>query len=339
MTTKKYFNLSLVFTIALFTFLILTDSLTEQQIEFPSQKYSIGSKEDPIARANYELRMLINPSTGKIPDEIRRKEIEFVKSIPARKINKLNKSNNIETLDFQSRGPINRGGRTRALGIDIRSTSDNVTIIAAGVSGGIWRSTNDGATWTQTSLPSQINNATCIVQDIRSGHEDTWYIGTGEARGNSASGGSALYVGDGIFKSVDNGQSWTRIPSTVRNTPQQFNNAFNFVHALTINPITGSLFAASSNVIMRSTNGGDSWTTVRGSLANSTQTYVTAAINGYIYATLNNSVTNKGPQIAPRVAPIITRPNNLWPCSLRNKSARNDQNKLRANRLKTLTQI
>ena len=294
MILNKFISIILIFVIALFTFLSITDRYSEQQVEFPSQLSAIGSKDDPIARANYELRMLVNPSTGKIPNEIRKKEIKFVKNIQVRKFDRLNKSNNTETLNFQSRGPINRGGRTRALGVDVRSTSENVTIIAAGVSGGIWRSTNDGATWTQTSLPSQINNATCIIQDVRPGHEDTWYIGTGEARGNSASGGSASYLGDGIFKSTNNGQSWSRISNTVKNTPQTYNSAFNYVHALTINPITGTLFAAASNVILRSTNGGDNWTTVRGSLANSSQTSVIAASNGNIYASLNSSVTNKG---------------------------------------------
>ena len=294
MISKNYFNIIFVFVIAVLTIVLLQKSEIENYKEFPSHKFSIGSKEDPTARANYEFRMLRNPKTGKIPDEIRKKEIEFVKDIPKRRMNVLEKTGNTQALHFQSRGPVNRGGRTRALGIDIRSTSDNVTIIAAGVSGGIWKSTSDGASWTQTSFPSQINNATCIVQDIRTGYENTWYIGTGEARGNSASGGGALYLGDGIFKSTDNGQSWNRIPSTVRNTPQSFNSPFNFVHALTINQNTGTLFSAASNVIMRSTNGGDSWTTVRGSLENNSQTFVTSASNGTIYSTLNSNVTDKG---------------------------------------------
>ncbi|NOX64663.1 MAG: exo-alpha-sialidase, partial [Chlorobi bacterium] len=294
MTTNKITNIFLVFIIAALTTILLYNSDIDNYKEFPSQRFSIDTKDNPIARAEFELRMVRNPKTGKVPNEIRRKEIKFVKDIPSRKINTLSKTGKIETLDFQSRGPVNRGGRTRALGVDIRSTSGNVTIIAAGVSGGIWKSTNDGAAWTQTSLPSQINNATCIVQDTRTGHEDTWYIGTGEARGNSASGGNAFYLGDGIFKSIDNGQSWSRIPSTVRNTPQTYNFPFNLVHALAINPATGTLFAAASNVIMRSANGGDSWTTVRGSLANSTPTFVTASTNGYIYAAVNSSVADKG---------------------------------------------
>ena len=294
MTKHKSTNIFFIFIIALLTIVLLNKSGTINQKDFPNQLYSIWSKDDPNARAEYEFRMLQNPSTGKIPIGIRRKEIKFVKDIPTRKIDILNKSKSTEALTFQSRGPINRGGRTRALGIDIRSISDNVTIIAAGVSGGIWKSTDNGISWTQTSLPNQINSATCIAQDVRTGHQDTWYIGTGEARGNSASGGDALYLGDGIFKSTDNGQSWSRIPSTVRNTPQSYNSPFNFVHALDINPNTGTLFAAASNVIMRSTNGGDNWTQVRGTLADNTQTFVTVATNGSIYAALNSAVTDKG---------------------------------------------
>jgi len=294
MYIKKLTNVLLILTIAVLTATLLNISDISSYKEFPYQILTLGTKDNPQARADYEFQMVRNPKTGKVPNEIRRKEVEFVKTLPSRKVNFLNKNSGIQVLDFQSRGPINRGGRTRALGIDVRSTSNNVTIIAAGVSGSIWKSIDDGDNWKQTSLPSQINNATCIVQDIRSGHENTWYIGTGEARGNSASGGNAFYLGDGIFKSTDNGESWARIPSTIRNTPQVYNSPFNFVHALAINPITGTLFAAASNVIMKSINSGDSWTIVRGALANSSFTSVTASANGYIYATLNSSVADKG---------------------------------------------
>lgn len=292
MTYNKLIPPSMIIFLALIIIFTLEKQNFESYKTFHYKKSSIGSKENPQKRFEYEYRMLKSPISGKIPEEIRRKEIEFVKTIPSKRIQSLTKTE--IDFNFTSRGPINRGGRTRALGVDIRSTANNVTIIAAGVSGGIWRSTNNGAEWIQTSLPSQINSATCIVQDTRSGNQDTWYIGTGEARGNSASGGNSLYMGDGIFKSTNNGQSWSRIPSTVRNTPQQYNSPFNFVHALAMNPNTGSIFVAASNVIMKSSNGGASWTTVRGVLANNTQSFVTVAPNGVVYACLNSAVTDKG---------------------------------------------
>ncbi len=80
------------------------------------------------------------------------------------------------------RGPINRGGRTRALGIDVRTqTAPNITIIAGGVSGGIFKSVDNGATWVNKLSPDVIHSVTCIAQDTRPGQENTWYAGTGEA--------------------------------------------------------------------------------------------------------------------------------------------------------------
>ena len=52
----------------------------------------------------------------------------------------------------------------------------------------------DGSSWNLVILPSQLHNTTCIAQDKRSGSQDIWYVGSGEARGNSASGGSACFL-------------------------------------------------------------------------------------------------------------------------------------------------
>ena len=42
-------------------------------------KSEVGTKDDPFARIEYERRMLADPVTGKIPDDIRRKELLYVK--------------------------------------------------------------------------------------------------------------------------------------------------------------------------------------------------------------------------------------------------------------------
>ena len=82
-------------------------------------------------------------------------------------------------------GPDTLGGRTRALAIDV---NDGNTLIAGAVSGGIWKSTDGGASWTQTLTPTQLLSVTTIAQDTRTGNTNTWYAGTGEYTGNSASG-------------------------------------------------------------------------------------------------------------------------------------------------------
>jgi hypothetical protein len=116
------------------------------------------------------------------------------------------------------RGPYNIGGRTRALGIDI---TDESVILAGGVSGSMWRTSDGGSTWVNTTNPASIHNSTCLVQDTRPGQEDTWYYGTGEITGNSAGGsGGSPYRGDGLFKTTDNGQSWFLLPATATGLPQ-----------------------------------------------------------------------------------------------------------------------
>ena len=286
-------KLLLIAITTIFSFLIFNNDIDEK-LELLNQKSEIGSKDNPIKRAEYELRMLVNPTTGKIPKNIRSKEIDFVKNILSVKENKLAKGSNIKELNFQSRGPVNRGGRVRALAIDVRSTTSSSVIIAAGVSGGIWRSTNNGSSWTQTSLPSQINSATCIAQDTRSGHQDTWYIGTGESHGNSARGGGASYLGNGIFKSTDNGLSWALLPSTSSNTPQSFDNSFDFVHNIAVNKTTGTIYVAAINTVVSSKDGGTTWVLELSSPANGSFSDVVATESGQIYASINSSVSNSG---------------------------------------------
>ncbi|MBU0474294.1 MAG: T9SS type A sorting domain-containing protein [Bacteroidetes bacterium] len=290
---KHQIKVSVFIASAIISFFLFNDDLSER-VDLLKQKSELGSKDNPIKRAEFEFRMLKSPTTGEIPKGIRSKELEFVKSIGSANERRLNKGAKIQSLDFASRGPINRGGRVRALGIDVRSTSANSVIIAAGVSGGIWRSTNNGNTWIQTSLPSQINSATCIAQDLRSGHQDTWYVGTGESYGNSARGGSASYLGNGIFKSTDNGLSWSLLASTSSNTPHSFDNAFDLVHNIAVNPTTGTIYAAAINTIMSSKDGGNSWESELSSPTSSTFSDVVATSAGVVYASINSSAQDAG---------------------------------------------
>ena len=141
---------------------------------------SIGSDADPKNRRNWCFSRLVNPETGKIPPNMRARELKFAQTIP---------DNSKLQSNWIARGPYNVGGRTRALAID---ATDENTIMAGGVSGGIWRSENKGVSWTKLTSPDMLHNVTCLRQDTRDGHTNTWYYGTGEAYGNSASGTDAF---------------------------------------------------------------------------------------------------------------------------------------------------
>lgn len=250
-------------------------------------------KDDPWARIAYETRRLVDPATGKIPDNIRQKEMEFAKNLQATESGSLSKTN---TSTWALRGPINRGGRTRALGIDIRTqgTSGN-TIIAGGVSGGIWKSTDDGSTWTNKLSPAVIHSTTCIAQDTRSGHQDTWYVGTGEFSGSANGGGGAYFRGDGVFKSTDNGESWTLLSSTSDGNVQSFSSYWRYVTNIAVNPVNGDVYAATTGNILKSTDGGTNWTTSIGSGAGtSTPADVQITSTGVVYAGIPSSMPDAG---------------------------------------------
>ncbi|MGB3180690.1 MAG: T9SS type A sorting domain-containing protein [Cyclobacteriaceae bacterium] len=230
---------------------------------FEGQKYMYGSKDDPAGRANFRFDKLRSPITGIIPENIKQKELEFSRTLPVSQgllgLSKDGSSAKVQQVDWADRGPVNIGGRTRALGIDVSDASGN-TILAGGVSGGMWRTTNSGQTWTRTTTKEQFPSVNCLVQDTRSGNNSTWYYGTGESTFfNSASKGGAIYRGDGIYRSDDGGQSWAVIPSTSVGHNTDSNTPFRYVNSLAIDPTTSSatdeVYAAVLGGIIRTTNG------------------------------------------------------------------------------------
>jgi photosystem II stability/assembly factor-like uncharacterized protein len=256
---------------------------------------AVGKSDDPNGRVRFDYIRLRDPATGKIPDGIRSHELAFAKLLPrVEGVRKAGRSRTIEASTWISRGPYNVGGRTRALGIDV---SNEQIILAGGVSGNMWRTTNGGVSWTNTSEPDHLHSISCLAQDTRPGKTSYWYYGTGELRGNSASGGGAPYRGDGIYKSVDGGQSWNVLPATFRGTPQYFDGDFDYVWNIVVDPSNTAedeVYAAVYGGIMRSVNGGQSWNGVHGTLYTGTYTDVAITSAGVVYATQSSDGAQKG---------------------------------------------
>ncbi len=208
-------------------------------------------------RAEYEWKLQRDPRTGKIPARIRAKELEWVKTIPFRDNGR---NNPLVNNTYVPVGPTQYGGRTRALAYDVRfNGTTNRVMLSGGVNGGIFRSTDAGATWAFVHPIDEVRSVTCLAQDPRPGFQDTWYAGTGEAIGTAYYPNAFVY-GFGIFKSTDNGLTWAKLPSTVGATSQfEFDNPFDIVHRIAVNPVNGHVYAALQQVIGRSTDGGTTW--------------------------------------------------------------------------------
>jgi hypothetical protein len=241
----------------------------EKQFSQINKEEESGKEEAGYKRWLYEWKMLHDPATGEIPRDIHLKESALLSSI----IQKQKAAGfRIEVNNtYLAAGPTQNGGRTRALAFDMRN---NQIVLAGGVSGGMFRSTNGGNSWTFVSPSNDVRNISCIAQDPRPGFQDIWYAGTGELLGPSPQYPNAFIPGYGIYKSTDNGASWTKIPSTITfNIKEDFDNITDIVFNIQVDP-NGNVFAAILNYILRSTDGGTTWGIAiheTGELANSNQ--------------------------------------------------------------------
>nr|MEE4269585.1 FlgD immunoglobulin-like domain containing protein [Candidatus Krumholzibacteria bacterium] len=263
-------------------------------LSLPLPVDDIAPDEDAVGRRHWEWMIQRDPVTGRIPADIHRLEQAQAALLPQRTSAEAPgglRGRSADKVDnWAFRGPWNIGGRTRALAID-HSDPTYQTLLAGGVSGGMWRTIDDGQNWNLTTGSSVLHSVSCVVQDTRPGHGNTWYYGTGEGRGYSTSRGGGLYLGDGIFKSIDGGQSWSLLASTATGLPQTFDNPFNYVWRMVIdhtNLEQNVVYAATAGVIYRSLDGGQSWSPVLGSEADPSF-YADLAISpeGVLYATLS----------------------------------------------------
>jgi photosystem II stability/assembly factor-like uncharacterized protein len=217
------------------------------------------SERDEMQKAmQQEFMMTVDPALGYVPKERLTAALAY-----ERKLARMSRGN---AITWQERGPANISGRTRAVIIDSRDATNN-TVFAGSVSGGIWKTTNFKATnptWTPVN-ESMGSIAVCaLAQDPSS--PNTIYAGTGEGWFNSDA-----VRGNGIWKSTDGGTTWNKLAttdSTAGNT-----HDFDFVQDIVVNN-QGIVFASCRSVfcnrggILRSANGGATWTRVIGRFVN-----------------------------------------------------------------------
>ena len=140
-------------------------------------------------------------------------------------------------------GPGNVGGRTRT--ILINPANPNM-VYAAGVAGGIWRSTDGGVNW--IPLGDIMSNMAICTLVMEPNNPNVMYAGTGEGYFNGDS-----VRGAGVFKTTNGGLTWDQLPAT--NTSN-----FYYVNKLVISKNDSKrLYAATRTGVWRSVDSGTSW--------------------------------------------------------------------------------
>lgn len=161
-------------------------------------------------------------------------------------------------LEWLMRGPDNVGGRTRAV-IELYKQPD--TLIAGGVTGGLFYSYNSGGTWQPhaqfDNMDTNSSIISCIHQDTATG---TIYVGTGSSFDAYANSARVAWPGYGIFVSTDGGVTFSHLSST---TPEDRystqGESWIATNRIRTNS-AGIIYAATERGLQISTDDGESWT-------------------------------------------------------------------------------
>ena len=207
-------------------------------------------------------------ANGEIPAFLRSKWATY----DAMKLGRRSSDNPIDTII--ELGPKSVGGRTRSLWIDPRNEK---IMLAAAISGGLWRSTDGGLNWKPLNEHQISMMPSCITSNPFNPNEI--YYGTGESRANSAD-----VDGEGVFKSIDGGLTFNQITTSAKTAG--FNEIWDIEHA---KEDSQTLFVATqANGLYRSTDGGSSFTNVYAG-GNKQVTDILCLPNKRVIATLHSS--------------------------------------------------
>lgn len=254
--------------------------LRQKQMDFKKERRSKGYRKsdgpDHYARFQYAIRTREGHSGPEYASNYKLDELEKAKD----RLKLHNKR--VAALEWIERGPANVPGRTRALLVMPDDPSLN-TWMAGSAGGGIWKTTDGGASW--TFLTPGFPNLSVSALAFAPSQPDVIYAGTGEGFFNLDA-----INGDGVFKSVNGGASWMQLAATANNV--NFQN----VNRIIVHPDNPNLvlactntgrFSASRSAIMRSTNGGGSWSQVYASANRVQQLVFTPGNFNVQYAAVN----------------------------------------------------
>ena len=149
------------------------------------------------------------------------------------------------------------GGRIVCMAIDPNNTNN---LWVGSASGGIWKSTNAGSSWTNVVTNLPVLGVSSII--INPSNSNEIYAGTGEVY-HTEVGVMGFNVwktrgtyGIGVIKSTDGGNTWTQV------MPKNSSDLF-AVSSMAFLPGTPTtVFACATDGLYRSTNSGTSWSKI-----------------------------------------------------------------------------
>ena len=259
---KKLYARSLAFIAAFFLFYLLFTSLKKDLPPASIQQQSATGADRPGEATAFEILKTREPFTGQVP----RERLDYAREVQRKHFTEqlvAGRQTNVSNLAWTERGPDNVGGRTRAVLYDQNDPAAK-KVWAAGVGGGLWY-TNDITALTPawTKVSDTLNNLaiSCITQGKSFTSKNKLFFGTGEGWGNPDA-----IRGNGIWRSLDGGATWTQLPSTKNS------DSFRYVQDILYVDNGGgpcffngpALLAATKAGVFRSTNDGNSWTKVLG---------------------------------------------------------------------------
>jgi len=159
----------------------------------------------------------------------------------------------LKTFKWRSIGPASMGGRID----DIEAVESNPSIIYVGfATGGIWKTVNNGTTWSPIFDTYPVSSIGDI--GLSQSNPNVIYVGTGEPNNRQSSS-----FGNGMYKSTDGGKTFTHIGLEATQTiarvvvhPKDPNTVY--VAAL------GHLFGPNlERGVYKTTDGGKSWQAVK----------------------------------------------------------------------------
>jgi hypothetical protein len=226
----------------------LVASMLFLSIDNTKEYYSAGSgfMSNKQFTSNEGMKLLYTMRANQITGVVDYADIESAR----RQLNNMRLSKAGFPLEWEESGPDNVGGRCRTILIDRANPS---VLYAAGVSGGIFKSTNAAGSWS----PINDNMSTLAFQSSCQTVDGTIYFGSGENSGSFGGSGESegsSFPGEGIFKSTD-GVTFTQLSTT---------KSFTYVNSMASHPTSNTIFAGTNLGYRYSEDAGASWKSVTG---------------------------------------------------------------------------